>query len=152
MESIQPEPTNTEEAESVRTKYSVNWHWRERPDVVRRTCPIVDSADMTRSGDPEQRDQIIRVQLANLLPIGQGSADVILDTVTPICNCQPFPESANCRYREHKGWRFYLTTSEMFSDCKVIHDRGNSHKILGIVNNAFSVEFLTLVRERYRHQ
>ncbi|ANZ13348.1 hypothetical protein ACH4YO_40595 [Streptomyces noursei] len=151
MEPNEPEPADTEEAGSVLTKYAVNWHSKERPDIVRRTRSIVDSADMTRPGDPEQRDQIIRVQLASLLPIGQGPGDVILDTVDPICNCEPFPESANCLYREYQGRRFYLSASIAKRGHEVIHDR-HGDKILGVVHNTLSVKFLTMVREEYGHQ
>lgn len=142
--------TKTEDM-TVRTRYQVSWRWTERPDKARRSKPMVDSANMTRPGDPEQRDQLIRLQLKNLLPIGQGPEAVILDSVDPLCNCEPFPEPVNCLYREHQGQRFYLTTSTAYAGCEVIHDR-HGDKIVGIVSISESVEFLTQVRNKYGHQ
>ncbi|NUR01549.1 MAG: hypothetical protein HOY79_34975 [Streptomyces sp.] len=145
------EASKNEENTSVRTRYAVSWRWTDRPDKVRKSRPMVDSAHMTRPGDPEQRDQLIRVQMANLLPIGQGPENVILDSVVPICNCEPFPEPANCLYRAHKGRRFYRTSSQAFADMEVIHDR-STDKIIGTVSITESVAFLTQVREKYGHQ
>ena len=144
-------PAEDDQDTSVRTRYQVSWRWAERPEQARRSRPMVDSAQMTRPDDSEQRDQLIRAQLKNLLPLGQGLEAVILDSVEPICNCEPFPEPANCRYREHKGRRFYLTPSQQHARMEVIHDRGTD-AIVGIVSITESVMFLTQVREKYGHQ
>ncbi|MFK0154100.1 hypothetical protein ACIQVK_18765 [Streptomyces sp. NPDC090493] len=150
-ETVKAATTEDEQDMSVRTRYQVSWRWAGRPGKVRRSKPMVDSAQMTRPGDPEQRDQLIRLQLKNLLPSGQEPEAVILDSVEPICNCEPFPEPANCLYREHQGQRFHLTTSTAYAGCEVIHDR-HGDKIVGIVSISESVMFLTRVREKYGHQ
>ncbi|NIY68106.1 hypothetical protein [Streptomyces malaysiensis] len=148
--TVEDQAEDEEASTSVRTRYAVTWRWTEHPDAVRNAMCIVDSAEMTRPGDPEQRDQLIRVQLANSLPIGQGPETVILDMLDPICNCEPHPEPVNCRYATHSGRRFYLASTSNNGYESIIDRHGD--KVLGTVSHTLSVEILTLVREKYGHQ
>ncbi|AZM47859.1 hypothetical protein DMB38_20540 [Streptomyces sp. WAC 06738] len=141
-----------EEEVSVRTRYAVSWQWTGRPGQTRRSTCIVDSAQMTRPGDPEQRDQLIRTTLSkSSLPLDQGPENVILDMVVVLCNCEPLPTRQHCVYREHQGQRFYMTSSQTYAHMEVIHDR-HRDRIIGIVSITESVAFLTQVREKYGHQ
>ncbi|UQA91249.1 hypothetical protein [Streptomyces halobius] len=45
----------------------------------------------------------------------------------------------------------HLGTSERFPGMEIVGDR-NGDKILGVVHNTLSVDFLTQVREKYGHQ
>ncbi|MFF4699883.1 hypothetical protein [Streptomyces chattanoogensis] len=141
--------TEAEETGSVLTRYRVTWTPKGR-DEPRTNTSVVDSAEMTRPGDPEQRDQLLRIQLWSRLADGpSGSDSIVLLDVVPLCNCGPYPEPANCLYAEHKGVRFHLVSTE--AEFEVIGDR-HGDKTLGIVHNTLSVQFLTLSREQYGHQ
>ena len=150
---VQPtkDETESDDNTSVLTSYRVSW-MQKGTDRSRATTCIVNSDDMTRPGDPEQLNALLRKMLAiRYLPIGQVVPDnIVLEMVDPICNCEPYP-GENCTYAEHRGERFYLTTSIAFTGCEVIHDR-HRDTILGIVHNTLSVEFLTMVRKKYQHQ
>ncbi|MFJ4686529.1 hypothetical protein [Streptomyces sp. NPDC088789] len=141
-----------QEASSVRTRYRVTWV-RTGNDTPRTDACLVDSAEMTRPGDPQQRDHLIRLQLAkDWLPLGEmDPQNVTLSSVQPVCNCENPELLSTCDFATHQGVRFYLTTSQTYAGCEVIHDRHND-KIIGIVSITESVEFLTQIREKYGHQ
>ena len=150
VNSSATEPAD-EEPEPVRTRYRVTWS-QKGDDRQRKGFALVDDSEMTRPGDPEQRDHLIRLQKSKLLPYGQAEPEnITLLEVEVVCNCGPVPSSKTCAYREHKGQRFYMTTSEAYAGCEVIHDR-HTGTILGIVSITESVMFLTQVREKYGHQ
>ncbi|MGW1261262.1 hypothetical protein ACWD7Y_04775 [Streptomyces drozdowiczii] len=133
------------------TSYRVTWAQKGIDTSHTEVC-IVDSDDMTRPGDPEQLHALLRRMLAiRHLPIGYAVPDnVVLQDVAPLCNCEPYP-GENCAWAEHKGERFYLTTSQAYAGSEVIHDRHNN-RIVGIVSIGYSVKFLTMVREEVGHQ
>ncbi|MEW1922198.1 hypothetical protein [Streptomyces sp. NPDC088360] len=135
---------------SVLTSYRVTWEQKGSTTSRTETC-LVDSDDMTRPGDPEQLHGLLRQMLAiRYLPIGQVvPANIVLQDVVPVCNCEPHP-GESCAWAEHKGHRFYLQTSAR-PGYEVIIDR-HDNEILGTVRNTLSVEFLTMVRQRYSHQ
>ncbi|WP_030894332.1 hypothetical protein [Streptomyces sp. NRRL F-5053] len=135
---------------SVLTSYRVTWSQKGQDKAHTTTC-IVDSDDMTRPGDSEQRDELLRKTLAiRHLPTGQVVPDnIVLHDVVPVCNCEPYP-GQDCAWAEHEGHRFHLETAAR-PGYEVIHDRHHDH-VLGTVLSTLSVEFLTLVREKYGHQ
>lgn len=150
------EPQMTEPAAGADTgpmlaRYRVTWT-RTGTDSPRTTECIVDFKGMTRPGDPEQRDEMLRKMLGlRHLPIGHtGPENVQLLDVQPLCNCGPYPSPENCAYREHRGERFFLATARE-PGFEWVTDR-HDDKALGMVNIALSVDFLTLVRNRYGHQ
>ncbi|WP_329271796.1 hypothetical protein [Streptomyces sp. NBC_01451] len=143
----------TEVTASVLTRYRVTWSRAEGDGELRDTECIVDSADLKRPGDEDELTLVLRKILANAhMPIGEMRPEnVALHTYLPICNCEPYPSPENCSFAEHRGQRFYLTASIARPGHEVIHDRYR-HKILGVVCNTLSVEFLTLVQKKYEHQ
>jgi hypothetical protein len=153
----QPNPqTPTEEeseqsAPSLLASYRVTWKQKGNGTSRTETC-IVDSDDMTRPGDPEQLHDLLRKTLAlKHLPIGQIVPDnVVLQDAIPVCNCEPYP-GVQCSFAQHKGERFYLTTSGAVAGCDVIHDR-HTGRVVGIVAAGYSVRFLTMVRQEAGHQ
>ncbi|MET8342522.1 hypothetical protein [Streptomyces microflavus] len=134
---------------SLLTSYRVTWEQKGIDKSHTEVC-IVDSDDMTRPGDKEQLHGLLRKMLAiRHLPIGQGVPDnIVLQDVVPVCNCEPYP-GEDCAFAEH-GDRFYLTSSSQ-PGYEVIRDH-HREQVLGNVHNTLSVDFLTLVRERYGHQ
>ncbi|MFF1693065.1 hypothetical protein ACFVXC_05485 [Streptomyces sp. NPDC058257] len=138
-------------ATELLTSYRVTWEQKGIEKSHTEVC-IVDDNDMTRPGDKEQLHGLLRRMLAiRHLPIGYSVPEnVVLQDVIPLCNCEPYP-GENCAWAEHKGERFYMTTSQTFPQCEVIHDR-HRNKIVGIVSIGFSVKFLTMVREELGHQ
>ncbi|WNI17683.1 hypothetical protein [Actinacidiphila sp. ITFR-21] len=153
-EQVEPEATadadSEREPESIVTSYRVTWAQKGSDKSRTEEC-VVDSNDMTRFGDLEQRNGLLRRMLAiRRLPIGQAVPDdIVLQDVIPICNCGPYP-GEDCAFAEHRGQRFSLRTS---SDAgfEIIHDQ-HDDTTLGVVHNTLSVDFLTLVREKYGHQ
>ncbi|MET9360449.1 hypothetical protein ABZX93_06025 [Streptomyces sp. NPDC006632] len=135
---------------SALTSYRVTWEQKGIDKSHTETC-IVDSDDMTRPGDPEQRNGLLRKMLAiRYLPTGYAVPDnVVLQDVVPVCNCEPYP-GQDCAFAYHGGERFYLTASSQ-PGYEVIRDH-HREKVLGNVCHTLSVEFLTLVREKYGHQ
>lgn len=135
---------------SLLTSYRVTWEQKGIEKSYTEVC-IVDSDDMTRPGDPEQLHALLRRMLAiRHLPIGYSVPDnVVLQDVIPLCNCEPYP-GESCAWSEHKGERFRLETSAR-PGYEVIVDR-HGDDVLGTVRHTLSVEFLTLVREKYGHQ
>ncbi|WP_434598161.1 hypothetical protein [Streptomyces sp. A5-4] len=77
--------------------------------------------------------------------------NITLQDVVPVCNCENSELSSLCDFAEDGGYRFHLETSNSYAGCEIVQDRA-SGRILGIVSNTLSVEFLTLVREKYGHQ
>ncbi|MFI1408852.1 hypothetical protein ACH4Y0_02765 [Streptomyces sp. NPDC020707] len=119
--------------EPLLTSYRVCWV-QKGDDTSRTDTCVIDSNDMTRPGDLEQRNALLRV----------------LEDVIPLCNCEPFP-GADCTWAKHKGERFYLATSASRQGFESIWDRHHD-AYLGSVHSTLSVEVLTLVREKYGHQ
>ena len=140
----------SETTTSLLTSYRVTWEQKGNDKSHTETC-IVDSGNMTRPGDQEQLDGLLRKMLAiQHLPIGQTMPDnIVLQAVVPVCNCEPYP-GQDCAWAGHKGERFYLEAAAR-SGYEVIRDR-HGDDILGTVRNILSVEFLTLVREKYGHR
>lgn len=136
--------------ESNLTSYRVTWTPKGKDEPHTERC-LVSSEDMTRPGDPEQRDELLRKMLGiRFLPLGTTDPDnVVLLDVVPLCNCEPYP-SEECAYAEHGGNRFFLRKSAK-DGYETINDR-HGDKLLGMVLNTLSVEFLTLIRQRYGHQ
>lgn len=144
------EAPDQDESTSVLTSYRVTWEQKGNDKSHTETC-IVDSDDLTRPGDPEQLHGLLRRMLAiRHLPRGEVVPDnIVLQDVVPLCNCEPYP-GQDCTWAEHKGHRFHLETSAR-PGYEVIVDR-HGNDMLGTVRHTLSVEFLTLVREKYGHQ
>jgi hypothetical protein len=125
----------TEEETSVRTRYRVTWQRTGTEESRTEDC-IVDSAQMTRPGDPEQREQLLRTMLAKRsMPIGQMEPESItLQDVVPVCNCENSELSSLCDFAQDGGHRFHLETSNSYAGCEIVQDRA-SDRILGIVSN-----------------
>ena len=140
----------SETTTSLLTSYRVTWEQKGIDKSHTETC-IVDSDDMTRPGDKEQLHGLLRRMLAiRYLPTGYAVPDnVVLQDVVPVCNCAPYP-GEQCAFAYHGGERFYLTASSQ-PGYEVIRDH-HREKVLGNVCHTLSVEFLTLVREKYGHQ
>lgn len=142
--------TVPEVAPAALTSFRVTWQQKgtDRPHTT--TC-IVNADDMTRPGDPEQRNDLIRRMLAiRHLPIGYCIPEnVVLLDVQPVCNCEPYP-GEDCRYAQQGGDRFYLTPSRK-PNFETIMDNADDQPV-GYVLNTLSVDFLTMVRHRYGHQ
>ncbi|MFJ4739140.1 hypothetical protein [Streptomyces sp. NPDC088775] len=136
---------------SLLTSYRVTWNAKGE-DQSHTEVRVVDSDDMTRPGDQEQLYGLLRRTLAiRHLPTGHVVPDnIVLQDVMPICNCEPYP-GENCTWAEHKGHRFYLGPAGVGGGYEAIRDR-HDDSVLGVVRNTLSVEFLTLVREKYGHQ
>ncbi|MEV5264759.1 hypothetical protein [Streptomyces werraensis] len=132
------------------TSFRVTWQQKGNEQSRTETC-IVNADDMTRPGDPEQRNDLIRRMLAiRYLPIGYSIPEnIVLLDVQPICNCEPYP-GEDCAYAHHGGERFFLTTARE-PGFEWITDR-HDNKAVGLVLNTLSVDFLTVVRNRYGHQ
>lgn len=141
----------SETTTSLLTSYRVTWEQKGNDKSHTETC-IVDSADMTRPGDPEQLHGLLRRMLAiRHLPFGAVVPDnIVLQDVVPLCNCEPYP-GQDCAWAEHQGHRFYLGPAGVGGGYEAIRDR-HDDSVLGVVRNILSVEFLTLVREKYGHQ
>ncbi len=76
--------------------------------------------------------------------------NITLFSIQPLCNCENPELRSTCDFAEHKGVRFYLTASA-HKGFEAVHDR-HGDRLLGTVSITLSVEFLTLVREKYGHQ
>lgn len=148
--NAQTEDATTTEPTSV-TSYRVSWAEKGNDQSHTDTC-LVDSDDMTRPGDREQRNDLLRRMLAiRHLPVGRTVPDnIVLQDVNPMCNCAPFP-GAECAYAEFRGERFFLRSSSSQMGCEVITDRHDG-RMLAIASTTLSVEILTMIREKYEHQ
>jgi hypothetical protein len=139
----------TEETDiEVRTRFRVTWT-RKGQDKPRTENCIVSDEYMTRPGDEQQRNDLIRRILANAyLPIGEMDPDnIVLLDVEPVCNCD---DLNNCTYSAHGGQRFALYSSPE-PHMEWITDHHDS-TAMALVRNTLSVEVLTLIRRKYSHQ
>ncbi|MGW3153783.1 hypothetical protein [Streptomyces sp. NPDC001089] len=139
----------TEEAEEGRTLYRVTWTLKGTDKPRTQDC-ILDDADRTRPSDLTQRDFLLRKMIALRSTVSMNPDDVVLMDVVPLCNCGPRP-GRDCVYAEHRGQRFFLTTSVSRPGFENVHDR-HGQALLGTVSNTLSVELLTLVQNKYDHQ
>ncbi len=130
--------------------YRVTWK-EPGADTSRTTRCLIDAAHLSRPGDVEQRNELLRKMIAiRHLPRGLAEADrIVLLDVLPICNCMTYPNGP-CQFAEYGGTRFRLLPSTP-ANFEALHDR-HDDQIMGRVHNTLSVEFLTMVREKYSHQ
>ena len=146
MQAVEPEDS----AEDQFISYRVTWQ-QPGADTPRTTKCLINAADLSRPGDVAQRNERLRKMIAiRHLPHGLTEADnVVLLDVIPLCNCMTYPNGP-CEFAEYGGMRFRLLPSTP-ANFEAIHDR-HGDAILGRVHNTLSVEFLTMVREKYSHQ
>ncbi|MFE4527175.1 hypothetical protein ACFRMO_08245 [Streptomyces anulatus] len=130
--------------------YRVTWQ-QPGADTSHTTRCLINAADMSRPGDPAQRNELLRKMIAiRHLPHGLAEADnIALLDVIPLCNCMTYPNEP-CQFAEYGNTRFRLLPSTP-ANFEAIHDR-HDDQIMGRVRNTLSVEFLTMVREKYSHQ
>jgi hypothetical protein len=144
--------TATEAPPEALTRYRVTWTLKGE-DKPRTREYVMNLSRMRRPSDRKELEEMlqIRISLRDLPPGGPSYDDVVLLDVMPLCNCEPQPTKENCAFRDHGGYRFYLTTSVAYAGFEVIRDR-HDDTILGTVHAAHSVEFLTSMRNKYDHQ
>lgn len=143
----------TEEEPTVLTRYRVTWS-RSGSEETKTTESVVDSEDLSRPGDADELNLVVRRNIANAyLPLGPRMPDpenVVIHDLIPLCNCEPYPSPESCTYATYKGNRFYLTAADR-PGYETIRDH-HREKVLGTVCITLSVELLTLVQQKYGHQ
>lgn len=139
-----------EPEESGFTRYRVTWTLTGT-DKPRTTYHRIYDRDRKRPSDPGERDALLRQLIADALPLTTKKRweNVTLLDVVPLCNCSPH-SGENCAYAGYGGERFSLVPATV-AGWEAIRDR-HGDEILGAVHSTLSVEFLTLVRNKYDHQ